>query len=226
MAMSVSDAIKARKSCRAFTDEPVDAALVTDLLEQAAWAPSGGNVQPWRVWVLAGDDLDAFTARIVELRGEFPMGQGPEYDVYPPELWEPYRTRRFSNGEQLYASIGIERADRPGRIGQFGKNFEFFGAPMALLIGIERRMGPPQWSDVGMFLQSFMLLAVENGLATCAQEAWTSWHEAAYEMLDLPDDVMLFCGIAIGHEDTEHPINNWRSDRAPATEWIHQAKPK
>jgi nitroreductase len=223
MAMSVSEAVAARKSVRAFTDAPVDVESVERILKDAAWAPSGGNLQPWRVWILAGDELAAFKDRIRERRSEFPMGQGPEYDVYPPELWDPFRTRRFSNGEQLYASLGIERADKQGRRAQFGNNFEFFGAPIALLIGIDRKMGPPQWSDVGMFLQTVMLLAAERGLGTCAQEAWTSWHEAAYAMLDIPEDVMLFCGMAIGHEDTAHPINNWRSDRADPAEWITRA---
>lgn len=222
--MSVAQAVAARKSVRAFTDQPVDLAVVEELLKEAAWAPSGGNLQPWRVWLLAGEDLAAFKARVVELRDEFPMGQGPEYDIYPQNLWEPYRTRRFENGQQLYAAIDIPREDRAARIGQFGKNFEFFGAPVAFLAGIERRMGPPQWSDVGMFLQSFMLLATERGLGTCAQEAWTSWHQVAYEMIDIPEDVMIFCGMAIGYEDTAHPINNWRSERADASEWIHRAE--
>lgn len=223
MGMSVSEAVAARKSVRAFTDQPVELADVRQLLKDAALAPSGGNVQPWRVWTLTGDVKDTFVNKVRELRPEFPMGQGPEYEVYPADLWEPYRTRRFTNGQDLYKSIDIPREDKVGRVRQFGNNFEFFGAPVALLIGIERRMGPPQWSDVGMFLQNFMLLATERGLATCAQEAWTSWHKAAYETLDLPEDVMLFCGMAVGYEDTAHPINNWRSDRASTDEWLHEA---
>lgn len=223
MGMSVSEAVAARKSVRAFTSQPVDPADIRQLLTSAALSPSGGNVQPWRVWMLTGDVLQSFRGRVGELRAEFPMGQGGEYDVYPPELWEPYRTRRFKNGQDLYNAIGIPREDKAGRVRQFGNNFEFFGAPAALLIGVERRMGPPQWSDVGMFLQNLMLLATERGLATCAQEAWTSWHQVAYETLDFPEDVMLFCGMAIGYEDTEHPINNWRSDRADTAEWLHEA---
>ena len=224
MGMSVSEAVAARKSVRAFTSQPVDPADVRQLLVDAALAPSGGNVQPWRVWVLSGDVLGTFRSKIGELRAEFPMGQGPEYEVYPQELWDPYRSRRFKNGQDLYNSIGIPREDKAGRIAQFGNNFDFFGAPAAVLVGIERRMGPPQWSDVGMYLQNVMLLATERGLATCPQEAWTSWHKAAYETLDFPEDAMLFCGLAIGYEDVEHPINNWRSDRADTSEWLHEAK--
>ena len=223
MGMSVSEAVAARKSVRAFTSQQVDPADVRRLLVDAAAAPSGGNVQPWRVWVLSGDVLETFRSKVSELRGEFPMGQGAEYDVYPPDLWDPYRSRRFKNGQDLYASIDIPREDKAGRIAQFGNNFDFFGAPAAVLVGIERRMGPPQWSDVGMYLQNVMLLAVERGLATCPQEAWTSWHKVAYETLDFPEDVMLFCGLAIGYEDVEHPINNWRSDRADTSEWLHEA---
>lgn len=224
MSMSVSEALASRISCRAYTDEPVSDDLLEELLVSAAQAPSGGNVQPWRVWTFTGETLDAFTGRIRELRAEHPMGEGPEYDVYPADLWEPYRTRRFSNGEELYGSLGIERADKARRREQFGKNFEFFGAPAAVLLAIERRMGPPQWSDLGGFLQSFMLLATERGLGTCAQEAWTSWHRAAYEMIDIPQEVMIFCGIAVGHPDTEAPVNRWRSTRADAAEWLHRAE--
>ncbi|MFV0533140.1 MAG: nitroreductase [Cumulibacter sp.] len=224
MGMSVSEAVSTRKSVRAFTAQQVDPADVQQLLKDAALAPSGGNVQPWRIWVLTGDVLQTFRDKVRALRADHPMGQGGEYDVYPQDLWEPYRSRRFKNGQDLYASIDIPREDKAGRINQFGNNFDFFGAPAAVLVGIERRMGPPQWSDVGMYLQNVMLLATERGLATCPQEAWTSWHQVAYETLDWPEDVMLFCGLAIGYEDTAHPINNWRSDRADTSEWLHEAK--
>ncbi|WP_153504804.1 nitroreductase [Cumulibacter manganitolerans] len=221
--MSVSEAVAARKSVRAFTSQQVDPADLRRLLVDAAQAASGGNVQPWRLWVLTGEVLETFRAKVRGLREEFPMGQEPEYDVYPPDLWEPYRSRRFKNGQDLYAAIGIPREDKAGRRAQFGNNFDFFGAPAAVLVGIDRRMGPPQWSDVGMYLQNVMLLAVERGLATCPQETWTSWHKVVYETLDIPEDVMLFCGLAIGYEDLEHPINTWRSDRADPSEWIDDA---
>ena len=220
----LTELLARRRSVRAYTDEPVEEAEIQRLLAVAGMAPSGGNVQPWRVWTLTGDTLTRFRERIAELRREQPMGAGDEYPMYPPKLWEPYRTRRFDVGERLYASIGIERSDRDGRIAQFANNYDFFGAPAALLIGIERRMGRPQIMDLGMFIQTFLLAATEAGLATCPQAAWTSWHDAVYEMLDWPDDVMLMCGIAIGHEDTEHPINSWRAPRADVAEWSTAAR--
>jgi nitroreductase len=212
--MDVAEAVARRKSIRQFTDEPVDDDVLRELLELAARAPSGGNVQPWRIYVLNGDTMRRFRDVIADR----PIGEG-EYDIYPPKLWEPYRTNRFQLGEQMYATIGIERDDKEGRLAQFAKNGDFFGAPAALFCFIDRGMGPPQWSDLGMFLQTFMLLAQERGIDTCAQEYWSVRHEAVREFVGAPDEELLFCGMAIGHADREHPINALESERMPLDEW-------
>ena len=177
-AMSVSEAIDSRMSCRAFLPAPVPGALIRELLEAAKRAPSGGNVQPWHVYVVAGGPLEELRAIIRAKLPAQPMGEGSEYNMYPPNMTEPYRSRRFKCGEDLYATIGIERADRPGRLAQFARNFDFFGAPAAMFFAIDRQMGADQWSDVGMFMQSLMLLARERGLHTCAQEAWSLWYRS------------------------------------------------
>jgi len=212
--MDVAEAVARRKSIRQFTDEPIDDDVLRELLELAARAPSGGNVQPWRIYVLNGDTMRRFRDVIADR----PIGEG-EYDIYPPKLWEPYRTNRFQLGEQMYATIGIERDDKEGRLAQFAKNGDFFGAPAALFCFIDRGMGPPQWSDLGMFLQTFMLLAQERGIDTCAQEYWSVRHEAVREFVGAPDEELLFCGMAIGHADREHPINALESERMPLDEW-------
>lgn len=201
-------------SVRHFTDEPVSDAELRELLELAARAPSGGNVQPWRIYVLNGETMDRFRASIADQ----PVEAG-EYDIYPPSLWEPYRTNRFELGEQMYATIGIGRDDKAGRLAQFAKNGEFFGAPAGLFCFIDRRMGPPQWSDLGMFLQTFMLLAQERGIDTCAQEYWSVRHSAVRAFVGAPDEELLFCGMAIGHADRDHPINSLESRRMPLEEW-------
>jgi nitroreductase len=143
----------------------------------------------------------------------------PEYEIYPAGLTEPYRTNRFTIGEQMYATLGIAREDKEGRRRQFAHNNDFFGAPAALFCYVDRQMGLPQWSDLGMFLQTFMLLAVEAGLATCAQEYWSVRHQAVTSFVGAPENEMLFCGMAIGHADESAPINSLVSERMPLDDW-------
>ena len=212
--MDVAEAVRRRYSTRAFKPDPVPGDLVRALLEAAGRAPSGGNLQPWRVHALAGAPMAAFKALVATT----PMEE-PEYDVYPANLWEPMRTRRYVCGEDLYASIGVGRDDRPARFRQLAKNTEFFGAPVGLFFCLDRKVGPPQWADVGMFMQTFMLLAVEQGLTTCAQEYWARYPKTVAKFVDLPDDHMLFSGMALGYADEAAPINSWRTRRDPLDVW-------
>jgi len=139
----------------------------------------------------------------------------PEYDIYPKSLTEPYRTNRFRVGEMMYATLGIPREDKDGRRKQFAHNNDFFDAPAALFCYIDRQMGPPQWADLGMYLMTLMLLAVERGLGTCAQEYWSVRHKAVTAFVGAPAAEMLFCGMAIGHPDPAAPINSLQSERMP-----------
>jgi nitroreductase len=209
--MDVTEAVARRVSIRAFKPDAPPAAVVREILELAARAPSGGNLQPWRVWALAGDALADLKARVAAN----PFGETPEYDVYPPNLWDPFRTRRFQNGEDLYASIGIPREDKPARLRQLAKNGELFGAPVGLFFCLDRKLGPPQWADVGMFMQTIMLLALERGLDTCAQEFWARLHGSVTRAVEIRDDHMLFAGIALGYRDEAAPINTLRTRRDP-----------
>jgi nitroreductase len=212
--MTVTDAVAARMSVRAFRPDPVPGEVVKEILQIAHRAPSGGNLQPWRVYALAGAPLAELKAVIAAT----PMEE-PEYDVYPPQLWDPFRTRRYQCGEDLYASIDIPREDRPGRLRQLARNTEFFGAPVGLFFCLERRLGPPQWSDVGMYMQTVMLLAVERGLGTCAQEFWARYPRAVGAFLGLPEELQLFSGMALGYADADAPINQWRTRRDPFEAW-------
>lgn len=212
--MYVSEAVARRKSIRQFLGEPIADSVLRDLVERSARAPSGGNVQPWRIYVVNGDAMTRFRAFIAD-RPHDP----PEYDIYPASLWEPYRTNRFTIGEQMYATIGVGRDDKAGRLAQFAKNDDFFGAPAAIFCFIDRRMGPPQWSDLGMYLQTFMLLAQEAGLDTCPQEYWSVRHRSVQEFVGAPEEEMLFCGMAIGRADLEAPINSLVSERMPLEQW-------
>lgn len=215
---SVTDAIRTRHSCRAFTAQPVEESVLRQLLETARYSPSGGNLQPWVVHVLLGDSMKAFRATMAPKVAVAPLGGSAEYSVYPANLAEPYRTRRFQVGEDLYAKIGVAREDKAGRVRQFSRNYDFFGAPAAMFFLVDRQMGPPQWADIGMLLQSLMLLAREYGLDTCPQEAWASWHGEVTQFLGTPPELMLFCGLAVGHADRA-PINELRTRRVPVEEF-------
>ncbi len=212
---SVTETVRARRSVRAFLGRPVDRAAIAEILEIACRAPSGGNLQPWHVDVLTGAALAGLKARVRASFAAGPAGEGTEFPVYPPALGEPWRSRRHASGEQLYASIGIPREDRPARLGQFAKNFELFGAPVGLFFSIPRSFGLPQWAHLGMFIQNIMLLAEERGLATCAQEAWALVPRTVGEVLALPADRLFYCGMALGYADQAHPINGWRTTREP-----------
>jgi nitroreductase len=217
--MNVTDAIQSRMSCRAFLDTPVPLETIRSMLETAKRAPSGGNLQPWQVHVLSGAPLEKFLGQVRQKLRTHPQGEGTEYPVYPPHLKEPYRSRRFKCGEDLYATISVPREDKPRRLAQFARNYELFGAPALMFFVIDRQMGADQWADVGMFMQSIMLLAREHGLHTCAQESWASWHRTVAEFIGLSPELMLFCGLAIGFRDETAPINRLRTDRASLEEF-------
>ncbi len=218
--MELSEAVSGRRSTRAFLDRPVDLGLIERLLGEAARAPSGGNVQPWRVAVVSGETKDALVSAVRDRMLSGGAMPEPDYPVYPPSLWSPYRERRFANGEQLYAALGIPREDKLARLGQFARNWEFFGAPVGAFILVDRGMGAAQWSDLGGFLQTFLLLLHAEGLGSCAQEAWSAHHDLVTEAVGAPQELMLFCGIAIGYADPSAPVNQWASDRAPLSEWV------
>jgi nitroreductase len=217
--MNVSEALATRKSIRAFRPDSVPRQTIESILALAARAPSGGNLQPWKVHVLIGAAKDELVRRTKERMAVNPRGGTPEYHIYPPELSEPYATRRFQVGEQMYATMGIPREDRARRLKQFVRNWEFFGAPVGLIFSIDRQMQEGQWSDLGGFLQSIMLLAREHGLHTCSQEAWAPFHEVIREYLNVPLEEMIFCGMSLGFADETAPINTLVSERAGFEEW-------
>ncbi len=217
--MKVSEAIASRKTVRAFLPQEVPADTIRDILGRAARAPSGGNLQPWRVYVLDTGVRDRLVSTVAARMKDKPRGEGAEYHIYPPDLKEPYRSRRFQIGEALYATLGIPRDDKPARRRQFARNFEFFGARSTMMITIDRDMEPCQWSDVGMFMQNVMLLARENGLHTAAQEAWAIWQATVREVLSIPDNEMVFCGLALGYMDDTAAVNSLESTRVPLEEF-------
>ena len=218
--MNVSEAVLGRRSVRAFLDTPVPRALIEEALAKASRAPSGGNVQPWKIVVVSGEPLARIKALAARQITKTPMGEVPlEYEVYPRSLKAPYRDYRFKNGEDLYGTLGIPRENKFARLAWFSNNFKFFGAPLGLFCLVDRQMGPPQWSDLGMYLQTLMLLLREAGVDSCPQECWSVLHQTVRSFLGAPEELMLFCGMAIGYEDTAAVANRMRTDRAPLEEF-------
>jgi nitroreductase len=217
--MTVTEALKRRISTRAFRPDPLPASLVHDLLDVARWSPSGGNLQPWKVIAIAGAERDA----VVELaRREQAAGAPDEsgaYPVYPANLWEPYRTRRYALGEQLYERLAIPRTDRAGRLAQFTRNFQFFGAPVALFFILDERVGHGQWAHLGMFMQSVALAAVERGLGSCMQESWATLRGSLKTHFALQAHEIVYCAMALGYADETAAVNSLRSERAPVGEF-------
>ncbi|GLZ88048.1 NADH dehydrogenase [Metapseudomonas resinovorans] len=217
--MSVAELLRKRISVRAFTAEPVEAQTVLDLLEDARWSPSGGNLQPWKVIAVSGEEKLALERLAVETLLKNPQGEAGDHPIYPEGLIDPYRSRRYKVGEDMYALLGIPREDKAARLRNLSRNYQFFGAPVGIFFVIDRSMGHGQWAHVGMFMQSLALLAEERGLATCMQEAWGMVRESLHRHFELPEHELVYCGMALGHADRSAPVNNLRSDRAPVEEF-------
>ena len=213
--MDVTEAVDSRKSIRAFLDKAVDDSLIKELLEKSSRAASGGNLQPWKIYVINGKTMNSFH----KFQSEWTETETPAYAIYPENLKEPYKTSRYEVADDMYSLLGIEREDKEARFKQVLKNYEFFGAPAAFFCFVDRQMGRPQWSDLGMFLQTFMLLAREAGLDTCPQEAWAMKQESVTAFVEAPDELMLFCGMAIGYQDESEKVNELRTSRRPVEDW-------
>jgi nitroreductase len=218
--MDVFEAVDSRISCRCFLDRPVDPALVRKLIAGAARAASGGNLQPWHVYALTGAALAELKRRVAASITDLdPRHEEAEYPIYPKTMWEPYRSRREHHGVQLYGALNIDRDDASARLAQYKRNFDFFNAPVALFIAIDRRLGPGQWADLGGYVHALMYLARGHGLDTCPQESWARMHRIVGAFVKMPPEQMLFCALAIGYGDRSHPANSFRSPRAAPQEF-------
>lgn len=211
--MDVDEAITSRRSVRAFLPDPVPRQTIEHILEVAARAPSGTNMQPWWVQVVGGEVKDAITADTMKL---FDAGEGDNvYKYYPAKFPEPYLSRRRKVGWDMYATIGIERGENDKMHHQHGLNYRFFEAPVGLFFFIDKVMEIGSWLDYGMFLQNVMTAARGQGLHTCPQAAWPRYHQAVRKHLEISDDMVLVAGMSLGYEDTSAPINRLRTEREP-----------
>jgi nitroreductase len=211
--------IAARHSVRRFLPTPVDEAVLTQILEIAARAPSGSNTQPWQVHVLTGAPLKGLSDAILAAYND-PAQAGQamvEPGYYPDEWFEPYQGRRKELGLGLYQLLGIGKAERERMHAQTGRNYTFFDAPVGLIFTIDRRLGFGSWMDCGMFMQTVMLVAKACGLDTCAQAAFNPFHQTITSHLSLPDHERVICGMALGHADPDAVENTLSSTRAPVS---------
>ncbi|MGI9477055.1 MAG: nitroreductase [Hyphomicrobiaceae bacterium] len=211
--ISVEEAITGRQSTRAYLeDKPVPRELVLKVLEVAGRAPSGSNIQPWKVWVVTGDKKQALSRKLLERHMAGDTGKR-NYNYYPVEWREPYIGRRRECGWGLYSTLGIEKGDKDKMLRQHGVNYDFFGAPVGLFFSLDKDMELGSWLDTGMFIQSVMLAARGFGLETCPQAAFCNYHEMVTEHLGMPDDQQLVCGMSLGFPDPDAIVNTFRTTR-------------
>ncbi len=210
--MKVKDALIQRKSTRAYLDKPVAIATIKNVLDAARHAPSGANTQPWQVAVVTGEKKIHLQRQIEDA---FRAGIKPEmdYQYYPLEWKDPYKSRRIACGLQLYKTLAIAKEDKQRRDDQWAANYRAFDAPVVLFFFMDPLMETGSFIDYGMFIQSLMLVAVEEGLATCPQAALGEYPEIVKRELGYPDDYILLCGMSLGYEDTSARINSYRTPR-------------
>ncbi len=215
---TVDEAITSRRSVRAFLPDAVPESTIREILDVASWAPSGTNMQPWRVYVTTGETKERVSRAILHsgLRAEKARG---EYKYYPDKFFEPYYARRRAVGFALYDHLGIGKRDVDQMRAQHDRNFVFFDAPVGMIFTIDRRLNQGSWVDYGMFLQNIMVAARARGLHTCPQAAFAPYHQQIRPVLGISDEEIVVCGMALGYEDTSKPENALRTERMPPEEF-------
>ena len=210
--MNIIQALENRKSTRAFLSKNVSREQITRILKAAGHAPSGTNAQPWEVAVVTGKTRKDLTTALVEKFETDGLGE-MDYNYYPAKWKEPFKRRRVTCGAALYSALKIERRDKAKRLEQWVANYRGFDAPVLFFFFLDNIMEKGSFLDYGMFIQSVMLAAVEEGLATCAQAALGQHPDLIKTKLGYGPDYTLLCGMALGYEDTEAPQNNYRTSR-------------
>lgn len=212
--MQLDEALKARKSMRAFKPDPVPLALVKEILELARWSPSGTNIQPWKVHVVAGDVRRRLEEEVLAHRETDPADKTAEFPRSSKRK-EPYTTRMRTLGKEMYGLLGIPKGDQAANWHQWGRNYQFFDAPVGLIFTIDKDLDAMSFLDIGIFMQSIMLAAKSRGLDTCAQGAWNNFWSVTRRVLSVPDDQYIICGMSLGYADETMPVNTLVAEREP-----------
>jgi nitroreductase len=208
----VDEAIRSRRSVRGFLPTPVPMETVKEILSVASYAPSGSNIQPWKVHVISGRTRNALSAALMDAH-ERKKPETREYAYYPTKWRSPYIERRRETGWGLYATVGVAKGDREGSARQHGRNYVFFGAPVALIFCIDNDLEKGSWLDFGMFLQNIMVAARGRGLHTCPQAALANYPDIVKPCLGIGSDQTLVCGMSMGYEDPDSIANRFRPAR-------------
>ena len=214
-ANNVTAAITTRHSIRAFLSTPVPRKVVEEILSVARRAPSGTNMQPWWVYVVTGEGKNRLSDALLKAHDGGASAWTPEYQYYPNDFQEPYKSRRRKVGWDLYGLLDIERGQKDKMHQQHGRNFRFFDAPVGLMFTVDRELKIGSWLDYGMFIQNVMLAAREKGLHTCPQAAFTGHHQVIRECLPIPDEQSLVCGMSLGYADPDAIENSLITEREP-----------
>jgi nitroreductase len=212
--MNLDDAIRARRSVRAFRPDPVSEETIRELLAIASLAPSGTNIQPWKVHVVTGATRERLEREVLAHRETKPTDDKAEF-ARTDKRKEPYLSRMRALGKDMYGRIGIPKGDEAASWRQWGRNWSFFDAPVGLIFTIDKDLDSMSFLDIGMFMQTFMLAAKDRGLDTCAQGAWNLFWTATRRVLSIPDDEYIIAGMALGYADVDHPVNGLIASREP-----------
>ncbi len=218
--MEVDDAITSRRSVRAFLPDPVPRATIEHILRIAARAPSGTNIQPWKVWVATGAVRLRLSIALHHARDTEPEAHVQEYKYYPTQWREPYLGRRRKIGWDLYGLLGIARGEKDKMYRQHGRNFDFFDAPAGLIFTIDRDLEIGSWLDFGMFLQNVMVAARGRDLDTCPQAAFAPYHKVFRQELGIPEDQIVICGMSLGREDKAAIENQLTTERMDLDDFV------
>ena len=217
---AVEDAVSQRRSLRGFLDKPVDREVVERILTMAGRAPSGTNMQPWVGHVLTGEALKRFGRGLMDAANDPDIKKESEFPYYPDKFFEPYKARRRKVGWDLYGLLGIEKGDFEKTKAQHDRNLVFFDAPVGMMFTIHRDLKIGSWLDLGMFLQNIMILARSHGLETCPQAAFSHFHETIRKYIDIGDDYIVVCGIAMGYADWSRPECSLVAEREPLANYV------
>jgi nitroreductase len=217
--MDALDAIRQRFSARAYLPRPVERALVESVLDTARWAPSGVNIQPWKVDVVTGVMKQRLAEALIAVK-KSGVKEEPDYLYYPAKWEEPYATRRKESGLALYKALGVGKDDHEKRMAAWLKNFSFFDAPVGLLFFIDKRLERGSWLDLGMFIQNVMISAKAHGLDTCPQASFAEFPATIRKTLEVPETFAFACGMAMGYADMTAEVNNYRTKREPVESFM------
>ena len=210
--MNIKQLIESRYSVRSFLDKDVGFKKVKSILDTANSAPSGGNIQPWKVYVLGKNSKNELVTQALN-NYDTGVQEDIEYEIYPKPLAEEYKKRRSQCAADMYDALSIARDDIDTRLKQVRENFKFFGAPIGMIVTIDKSFAQNGWGHVGMFLQNLWLTAIDEGLGVCLQESWSIYPKTVKKVIDCPDNEIIWCGIAMGYPNNEDPINNYRTSR-------------